>query len=160
LVKALRLASLADSPDAFLSTLADEEAMSNAAWRARLASNAAGLETAGFLALVGGEARGLVVGVRREDRADSVNLNALWVAPDARGLGAGRALVDAVCRWAQQIGRTRVTLAVVEKNDAATAFYRACGFAETQRTVREEGGRSRTEISMVRLVCTAPTGAD
>jgi len=148
LLKRLRLASLADAPDAFLTTLAGEEAMTDAAWQERLDSNVAGERTKGFFALVDGEAQGLVVGVRRPDRADSVNLNALWVAPAARGRGTGRALVDAVAAWARECGCRRVTLAVIETNADATALYRACGFEETTRVTRDDPDRPRTEVGM------------
>ena len=148
LSKRLRLAALADAPDAFLSTFADESAMSDEEWQARLDANVAGAHTAGFFAVVDGVARGLVVGVRREDRPDTVNLNALWVAPDARARGAGRALVEAVCTWARALGCSRVALAVGENNEVATMLYRRCGFTETKRRVRTTSARSYTEVSM------------
>jgi len=148
LVKRLRLESLELAPGAFLSTLADERAMPEERWQERLDSNVAGVRTAGFLAVVDGEEQGLVVGVRPEGQPDAVDLNAMWVAPAARGRGAGRALVEAVCGWARELGCTRVTLCVIEGNPGAEALYR--GFVETSRCAPEDD--PRRQIRMERPV--------
>ncbi|MEM1413499.1 MAG: GNAT family N-acetyltransferase [Myxococcota bacterium] len=139
LLKELRLASLADAPAAFLSTHADEVAFEDARWRERAEANAAGTRLAGFLAVPdGGAAVGLVVGVDQAER-DEVSLNALWVAPHARGRGAGRALVEAVVRWARARGRAAVTLCVLEGNEGAARLYRAVGFVPDEVCAGPDG---------------------
>lgn len=67
------------------------------------------------------------------------HLYAMWVAPDARGAGVGRALVEAVAAWARYRGCGRVVLFVTETNQRARGFYEACGFADTgeRRPLRE-----------------------
>lgn len=102
LARALRLRALADDPDAFAATLAEERARSDEAWKARARSNAEGDVTAGFFALRDGVEVGMIVGVRT---GQEIELNALWVAPEARGAGAGRALVAAVGAWASEKAR-------------------------------------------------------
>ena len=149
-VKQLRLESLERAPGAFLSTLAEERAMPEERWQERLDSNVAGVRTAGFLAVVDGEAQGLVVGVRPEGRPDVVDLNAMWIAPAARRRGAGRALVEAVCDWARELGCARVTLCVIEGNPGAEALYRACGFTEVSRCAPDDD--PRRQIRMERPV--------
>lgn len=147
----LRLAALADAPGAFLARLEDERAMDEAAWRRRLESNVEGVRTVGFFVVVDGRERGLVVGVRPEGEPEVVDLNAMWVAPDARGRGAGRALVEAVCEWGRAVGCTRATLCVIDGNREAAALYRACGFVETRRC-EEDHVVGRTQILMARAL--------
>lgn len=146
LLTRLRLAALADAPGAFLARLEDERAMDEAAWRRRLDSNVEGIRTVAFFAVVDGRERGLVVGVRPEDEPDAVDVNAMWVAPEARRRGAGLALLEAVCDWGRGLGCTRATLCVIAGNEEAAALYRARGFVETRRCA--DGGR--TQILMER----------
>ena len=72
---------------------------------------------------------------------------AMWVAPDARGAGVGRSLLDAVEGWARDRGSARLVLAVTETNDGARRFYEACGFADTgERHPLREGSDLLTLI--------------
>jgi ribosomal protein S18 acetylase RimI-like enzyme len=128
LAKALRLRALAEAPDAFAATLADEQAMDDGRWRARAQSNAEGRSTIGYLALCDGIEVGLAVGVRPASEPEIVELNALWVAPEVRARGAGSALVAAVCGWARELGVACVALEVTETSHAAKALYRKLGF--------------------------------
>ncbi|MFY7974934.1 MAG: GNAT family N-acetyltransferase [Rubrivivax sp.] len=52
-----------------------------------------------------------------------VYLQDLFTAPDARGLGVGRALIDSVGRWAQERGIARVYWQTHESNAAGRALY-------------------------------------
>ncbi|HKP58741.1 MAG TPA: GNAT family N-acetyltransferase [Polyangiales bacterium] len=128
LARALRLRALQESPDAFAATYAEEHGMADALWQARARSNAAGIDTAGFLAVEGEREVGLAVGVRK---ASAVELNAMWVAPEARRHGAARALIEAVAAWAVEIGATELSLEVTHTSHAAQALYRGFGFVES-----------------------------
>ena len=64
----------------------------------------------------------------------------MWVAPQARGTGAGQGLVDAVVAWATERGPRRLTMSVTEGNAAGVALYASAGFADTGR--REPLGHS------------------
>jgi len=136
----IRLRSLLDSPDAFGSTYGEESSRSEPAWR----DWAAGRWRGGTaVALAGRDATGGVVGTATgaefESEPGVAHLYAMWVAPDARGAGVGRALVEAVIAWARDRGCGRVVLSVTESNRSARAFYEACGFADTgeRRPLRE-----------------------
>lgn len=50
-------------------------------------------------------------------------LEDLFVAPDARGTGAGRALIAHVHDWAEEAGCAKVYWLTAETNDVARALY-------------------------------------
>ncbi|MET0384854.1 MAG: GNAT family N-acetyltransferase [Polyangiales bacterium] len=127
LAKCVRLAALADAPDAFASTLAEELQLTEADWRARAANNAAAETSACFLALREGVPCGMAVGVLR---ADDAALNALWVAANVRRLGVGTSLTAAVSTWARERGAARISLEVTTSSAGAIALYRRLGFVE------------------------------
>ena len=69
----------------------------------------------------------------------------MWVTPDARGAGVGRALLDAVAAWARDRGLERLVLSVTTTNDGARRFYETCGFVDTgERSPLREGSELRT----------------
>ena len=82
---------------------------------------------------------GTATGAEFEAEPGVAHLYAMWVAPDARGAGVGRALVEAVVAWARGRGCGRLVLSVTETNRSARGFYEACGFADTgeRRPLRE-----------------------
>ena len=137
LLRDLRLRALADAPMAFGSTLAREEAFAAEHWERRTAASAAGARQATFVVE---PAAGLADGVLDGDDPLLAHLYSMWVAPDARGTGAGRALVDAVLAWATERGARRLTTSVTEGNAAGLALYAAAGFVDTGR--REPLGHS------------------
>jgi ribosomal protein S18 acetylase RimI-like enzyme len=147
--RALRLRSLAADPEAFGSTLAEEQAFDDDVWRTRARSNAEGVATKGVFAIIDGAPVGVAVGVRK---SDVVELNALWVAPEARGQHAGRALVEAVCAWARERGVAHVELEVALTSHAAQALYRKLGFAATSRPETTCGARRAPALRMRRVL--------
>jgi ribosomal protein S18 acetylase RimI-like enzyme len=52
----------------------------------------------------------------------------MWVAPEVRRTGVGKALVDRVIEWAQANGISRVLLDVADMNTPAIALYDLKGF--------------------------------
>lgn len=70
-------------------------------------------------------------------RGQYVYLNDLFVAPDVRGSGAGRALIEAVYRRADEMGAERVYWLTHETNTAARKLYDSLavndGFLEYRR---------------------------
>ncbi len=57
----------------------------------------------------------------------------LYVAPEARGRGLGRLLVELACREAARLGIRTLHLEVEMQNARAASLYRSVGFAETGR---------------------------
>jgi GNAT superfamily N-acetyltransferase len=58
-----------------------------------------------------------------------LNLHDFAVIPEARGLGVGKALMEAVLAAAKERGCCRVTLEVRSDNDRAKRLYAAAGFS-------------------------------
>lgn len=122
--RAVRLRALAEAPDAFGRTLAEEEALAMVDWRARLESD----RSATFVASTRSGDVGLVVGAGWDGIPSAAGLFAMWVAPEARGAGIGGLLVDAVIDWARGRGCERLLLEVADANQPAIALYRSRGF--------------------------------
>ena len=57
-------------------------------------------------------------------------LNDLYVAPDARRAGVGRALLDAAAHFARDDGAAAIMLETGRDNAAARALYTAAGWNE------------------------------
>lgn len=71
------------------------------------------------------------------------------VAPQWRGCGAGRALMDHVVRHLQSERTQKLFLEVNEKNRAALALYKALGFRQvgTRKGYYKAGGSKPDQIS-------------
>lgn len=127
IVRGLRLAALADSPEAFNSTLEHESASTTADW-SRWISNGAT-----FLVEGSDGPGGIVAGVPYDGEPSARLLMAMWVEPRLRGTGAAAALVASVLAWAEAEGAAQVVLHVGKHNDRARRFYERTGFRTTGR---------------------------
>ena len=83
------------------------------------------------------------VGLRPLD-GDACEMKRLWVRPEFRGHGLGRALAVAVIAAGQEIGYRSMKLDSMEKLAEALDLYRSLGFAET--------GAYHDDESPVRLI--------
>jgi ribosomal protein S18 acetylase RimI-like enzyme len=136
LLRDVRLRSLADAPAAFGSTHERELGFDEAKWRERAESSAwfvaADADADADADEDGDGALGIVAGYHDPaSPAGQRHLLAMWVAPQARGTGLARALVEIVITWAREDGATEVTLGVAAGNDRAQALYEKCGFVST-----------------------------
>ena len=141
----VRLAALRDAPDAFASTYEREAAFAEADWQRRIAGGGNFLAYAPEL---GAAPAGIVGGF--ETGPGTVELVSLWVRPQARRHGIGRALVQAVVGWARAKGMSRVHLWVAENNGHARLLYERCGFSPTAERQPLPSNVGLTEIGMVR----------
>lgn len=124
----LRLRALADSPDAFGSTFADERSRPDADWSARLTSGADSPSSLPLVAEIGGELVGLAWARFDPAEREVVHLYQMWVDPIRRGAGVGRMLLEAAIDWARSVGARRVRLAVTHGNAPAARLYARSGF--------------------------------
>lgn len=102
-----------------------------------------------FVAEVGG----CIVGGAIADEVGSRgfgNLRHLYVDPGSWGLGAGRALHDAVVAWCAERGLSTIDLWVLERNERARAMYERWGWQEHVDDVLVHDG-----IAVTELRCTA-----
>ena len=133
LIRELRLRALADSPDAFARTLAEALGENDAYW-VKLAGSVT--QPDGQVMLVAeldGRPVGLAFGLFDRERASTGHVAGMWVDPEARGRGVGRALLESVIAWARSRALDRLELWVTKGNVAAARLYERAGFADTGR---------------------------
>jgi GNAT superfamily N-acetyltransferase len=100
--KDFRLDALTDSPDAFGSTLAEEEHRPDREWLKRLSSGISSPLDLPLIAQFDATPIGLAWGRVESSHPDVANLYQMWIAPKFRRIGAGRMLLDAVIAWARR----------------------------------------------------------
>jgi ribosomal protein S18 acetylase RimI-like enzyme len=126
-VQELRLFALRESPAAFGSSYAEEADWPQGVIAARLEdpSNHA------YGAFINdGRLIGMAV-LRREQRVKSshkASVFGLYVLPQHRRRGIGRALLETVISRASELGVRQVNLSVANANEAAVLLYESCGF--------------------------------
>ncbi|MFC4159007.1 GNAT family N-acetyltransferase [Chitinimonas lacunae] len=128
-LKALRLASLLDSPKAFGLSHAEVAQYGEQQWRQRASGRSGPVY---FLAWEGDLPVGMVGGVI--DRHDEYQLIAMWVRPESRGTAVASRLVEAVEDHARSLGRHSVVLSVAPDNSRACRFYQRQGFVFGEAT--------------------------
>lgn len=136
----LRQRSLREDPQAFASsiTMWTGDRDTEARWRARLAT-----PDSCFLAYADGTPVGMIAGISSEGSAELISM---WVAPEVRGSGVGRGLVQAVIAWSD--GRP-LHLRVVDGNAAAVTLYESQGFVMDPACADAEGCRRMALTEMI-----------
>jgi ribosomal protein S18 acetylase RimI-like enzyme len=124
----MRLRSLADSPDAYGSTLAAEQDRSPDEWAARLSAAAVSGRDCPLIAELDGAAVGLVWAKVDAKDAAVVNIFQMWVAPETRGRGVAAGLLREAIGWAKSRGARSVQLGVACENASAIRLYAREGF--------------------------------
>ncbi len=114
MLRAVRLAALRDSPEAFTTTLEAARASTEQQWRDVTGRRA--------LAFADGTAVGMVGWAESRSHWELISL---WVAPSVRGRGAANRLVEFVV---ERAAGAPVELEVRRTNDRARRFYERAGF--------------------------------
>jgi GNAT superfamily N-acetyltransferase len=149
-VRALRLEMLADTPIAYLETLAHAKMRGEAEWRswAREGSSAGAIT----LAAITGEGRWVGTMISKIPYgAQTPYLFGVYVSPDHRGTAAGvlDAMLTPIEEWARERGDT-LTLEVSDQNARARAAYANRGFVETGVSRPDPLARRFRELEMVK----------
>jgi len=133
-LRAIRLASLLDTPSAFARSHEEESAYADQYWIDAARDRSNGPLSSTFVAVDDADDFvGMVAGYLPEPNASPLRaeLVSMWVAPAGRRQGLAQQLVQTVCDWAARRGCVEVELWVTHGNDPASELYRRCGFAET-----------------------------
>ena len=149
LYQALRLSALRDSPDAFGSTYAVESAHPEHFWQERIQAACASETDRVLFAEKEGQACGLVWCKLSASEPVLGNIYQMWVAPSARGLRAGFALLDAEVQWAKSRQAACVRLGVTLTNEAAVRLYESYGFVPSGEPEPLREGPSLMSQSLV-----------
>lgn len=126
--QALRLGALRDCPDAFGSTYAVESTHPEHFWQERIQAACASETDRVLFAEKEGQACGVVWCKLSASEPVLADIYQMWVAPSARGLRAGFALLDTAVQWAKSRQAACVRLGVTLTNEAAVRLYESYGF--------------------------------
>ncbi len=136
----LRLRALADHPDAFAQDLEDAATDGERLSRERFETLGIGGNNRIFGALAADGALVGMAGIVGNDRRKlrhRMEIGGVYVAPEARGTGAGRALIEACIDHARQVdGVMQIHIGVAAHNHAAARLYERCGFTRYAREPR------------------------
>ncbi|EHK23089.1 uncharacterized protein TRIVIDRAFT_222349 [Trichoderma virens Gv29-8] len=146
--RAVRLAALANAPDAFGSTFNDWVDASEDRWRNRLSiPNAIDLVAHEVDESGGERAVGMATGVPTEH--GWAEIISMWVDPGFRGRGLASSLIGKIASWAVRSGFSELRLAVRPDNAAARLVYLRNSFIVSDEP-GDETPDGRREIIMFR----------
>jgi GNAT superfamily N-acetyltransferase len=155
--QALRLRALRESPEAFGSSYAEDQALSLEAVAERLTAARAPARRAVFGAFNGEDLVG-VTGCMQHAKVKARHTAIVWgmyVSPEQRGRGLGRRLLEAIIDEARTWPDVdRLTLTVVERAGRARQLYRVMGFETYGREpdgLRQDGVRDTVEYLALSL---------
>jgi GNAT superfamily N-acetyltransferase len=144
----LRLRALKTDPSSFGSTYEREAAFADEIWEERVARGARGDDAATLLAFRADEAVGLVSGFRDEEEATVFDVVGMWVAPEARGEGIGRRLLEEIESWFASCGGIEVRLSVTNEAAAARGLYASAGYEPDGRADESPHTPGLVELGM------------
>jgi len=143
-LRAIRLESLRDTPQAFGATFADANSWPWTRWQ-QVAD-----QWHYFLAERDGVVVGMISGACHEELPGVCSMYGMYVTPEVRGTGLAARLVEAVAQWARDQGTSQLLLHVTTEVARARAFYEKIGFRATGETITMERDPSIRLIAMVK----------
>lgn len=141
-LKTIRMQSLMESPKAFGLSYETASKYTDEQWQERAGNRTPPMY---FIARQNDVPIGLIGAVKAHDQ---FNLIAMWVAPEHRGAGVGKALVEKVLSIAASRGESEISLFVSPLNQAACGLYEKAGFRFTEQV---EPLESHPEILVQRM---------
>lgn len=141
----VRLAALKDSPEAFSTTVEQAQSWPDSHWQLRLSERHENQHFAVF-AYQNTNIVGLCWALKEQN---IVQVFQMWVAPQYRGIGASKALINSIVNWAKNNSAQCLNLSVTQTNVAAIGLYKASGFVETGASQPLRAGSSLQVLDMV-----------
>jgi ribosomal protein S18 acetylase RimI-like enzyme len=129
----LRLRALTESPEAFGSTLAQELPRSDEEWEQRLLSGIRSAADLPLVARLGTASVGLAWCRVLHAEPGTASLYQVWIAPEHRGCGIGRRLIQTSMDWARMKGVQQLVLSVTCGDTPARRMYEQLGFIAAGR---------------------------
>jgi len=154
---AVRLRALRESPESFGSSYEDERDMPLDVIQKRIESMRSPTARVSLGAFVDGSLVGVVTCVQegRPKTRHKATVLGMFVAPEARGRGIGRQLIERTIEEARSWPNVaRLTLSVVERATAARSLYVSVGFRPFGREVdgfRQDGYSDTVESLALEL---------
>lgn len=148
--RSARLSSLKDSPDSFGSTLEREALFSESDWKSRLNPDPVTHSVFPLIAEAEGKAVGLAFGLIWASDPKVTHVFQMWISPEARGRGIGRAMLDSIIIWAETSHCELIALSVTTLNNAAVGLYQTSGFSSTGQVEPLREGSALKVQSMVK----------
>lgn len=149
-----RLRAIRESSQAFLDTEQETRAFPESKWKQRLADAAAGKSWQMFAKLQG-KLVGMIGAFRNEENVQNNSATAvgLWVAPEERGNGVGRKLMETLFESLKKKSIKTVRLSVNVEQKAAVSLYKRLGFqiVEEKEAVMGDGKKHR-ELMMEKML--------
>jgi ribosomal protein S18 acetylase RimI-like enzyme len=139
----VRLRALADSPEAFASSFAQERVRPESEWQARVAAAADAPHQLPLVLVDGAELLGLTWGRIEDSDPEVAHLFQMWVAPEHRGNGHGRLLLAAAVSWARESGARFMDLDVAVGDTPARRLYLQAGFSDVGQPLPMAPGATR-----------------
>ena len=152
LYRDMRLASLADSPDAFSTTLELAKERSLESWSEQADSAVAGRDRAIFLAFIEDKPVGIAALYRDAEDQTFGEVVQVWVIPAHRDSRVAGELLDSLLSWARNSSYERLSAWVNGENQRAARFFGKHGFQMTGETGPFRPGSDRTARLMTRAV--------
>ena len=144
MLRAIRLESLLDTPEAYGSTYEAASAWSDDRWRT------AARQWHFYLAERDDEVVGMVSGGFNDAAPGTHWMYGMYVSPSSRGTRVATQLVEATCDWAIAQRGDSLYLHVTESVTRARSFYDRNGFRSTGATVTMDRDPSIRLMTMVK----------
>jgi GNAT superfamily N-acetyltransferase len=135
-VRALRIEMLADSPLAFVTTLAEVAEHKHDEYVGRCVRAATGHQHAQYVAQADRLLVGQIGAYAHPADPDTTMLASIYVSPSHRGNGTLGALFKTAAAWSRDSGRSRLELEVVTTNERAVRAYQKLGFVPVGETMQ------------------------
>lgn len=138
LFRDIRLRSLRESPEAFVSNYESARERSWESWVEQAGASVSGSECCTVLALSGSIVVGIAALYQQDDgNCKSGEIIQMWVDPEYRDQRLGSQIVEHLLLWARMEGYTEILATIHVENAVVVNFYEKLGF-ELDQTATEK----------------------